>query len=143
VTDVVPEDNPATVPDEIPIDATEGMTLVQVPAPAGSLSVVVFPWHTVVVPVIAASGSTVTIVVAIQPRAVVYWIVALPADSPVAMPVVLSIVAIAVLVLLHLPPGVASFNMVVNPSQTVVMPVTVDSGSTVNDAVVVHPAEVV
>jgi hypothetical protein len=56
---------------------------------------------------------------------------------PVTTPVVLT-VAIAVFVLLHTPPVVASASVVVAPGQTVVVPVMVPavaSGLTVNSAV--------
>ena len=50
--------------------------------------------------------------------------VAVPADTPVTMPV-LPTVATVVAVLLHTPPVVASLNPVVAPAQTIAVPVIV------------------
>ena len=50
--------------------------------------------------------------------------VAVPADTPVTVPVVPT-VATVVAVLLHAPPVVASLNPVVEPAQTVAVPVMV------------------
>ena len=64
---VVPADTPVTTPVPDPIVATAVLLLVQVPPPA-SLSVVVSPAHTFVVPLIAAgSGFTDAAKVVLQP----------------------------------------------------------------------------
>ncbi len=51
---VVPEATPIAVPVENPIVATEGVLLVHTPPVVASVSVVVKPTHTEVVPAIAA-----------------------------------------------------------------------------------------
>ena len=57
---------------------------------------------------------------------------AVPADTPVTIPVEDPAVATAVLPLLHAPPGVTSLNAVVAPIQTLVAPVIPEgSGLTV------------
>ena len=68
----VPPDIPAAVPDKAPIVAMEALPLVHVPPVVASLSVVVLPWQTVFVPVIAGGGGrTVNVAVMLQPVAVV------------------------------------------------------------------------
>lgn len=47
----------------------------------------------------------------------------MPAATPVTTPVVLSIVAILVLLLLHVPPVVVWLSVAVNPAQAVLVPV--------------------
>ena len=64
--------------------------------------------------------------------------VAVPADMPVTTPV-LPIVATPELLLLHTPPALALLNVIVDASQTVVVPVIVPAfgnGLTVTTAVV-------
>ena len=64
---VVPAAMPATMPVREPTVAVAVVLLLQVPAPLASLSAVVLPVHTVVVPVMAAgSGTTFTVVVALH-----------------------------------------------------------------------------
>ena len=68
---LVPGETPVTTP-ALLIVATVVVTLLHVPPPALVLvSVVVLPWHTVVVPVIGASGFTVMFTVLVQPPVVV------------------------------------------------------------------------
>jgi len=63
-----------------------------------------------------------------------------PARTPVTMPVLVPIVATALLLLLQLPPVVALLSVVVRPSQTLIVPVIEASGgSTVNVNVVIQP----
>ena len=73
---------------------------------------------------------------------VVYFTEEVPALIPVATPVVLSIVATVVLVLLQVPPVVASLNVVVLPIHTPGVPVIGARGLTVMVVVVAHPAAV-
>jgi hypothetical protein len=68
---VVPADMPDTVPNIGSIDATPGFVLLHVPPVTTSLIVVALPWHIDDMPVIAASGLTVTLVDAVQPAVVV------------------------------------------------------------------------
>ena len=50
----------------------------------------------------------------------------MPADIPVTKPVVALIVAIAVLLLLHVPPVVESNKVVVEPTHKLVVPIIAD-----------------
>jgi hypothetical protein len=59
------------------------------------------------------------------------------------MPVEGSMVAIEVLLLLHVPPGVASLKVMVLPVHTTAAPVIIASGFTKMAVVAVHPAGVV
>lgn len=66
--------------------------------------------------------------------------VTVPADTPSTNPDVEPIVAIPVLLLLHTPPAVASFKVVVPSTQTLVTPVIEDGkGFTVTTVVVRQP----
>jgi hypothetical protein len=62
----MPETNPVVV-----MVATAVLLLVHVPPGVASDKRVVYPWHTLVIPVIGASGFTVTVTEEIQPPAVV------------------------------------------------------------------------
>jgi hypothetical protein len=118
----VPTDTPVTSPEEL-IVATAGVELLHVPPAVTSLSVVVDPWQTEEVPAIAAGkGLTVTVLVIKQPVGIVYEITDVPPDIPVTTPEEL-IVATASVALLQVPPGVASLSVVVDPAQTVDVPV--------------------
>jgi hypothetical protein len=66
--------------------------------------------------------------------------VAMPADTPVTTPRVPTL-AIAVLELLHVPPGVAFARVVVCPTQVTGVPVVGDAGCTTKGATLVHPDE--
>ena len=120
---VVPADTPVTVPEAEPMVATAVLVLLQVPPEVASLNVVVKPTHTVEVPEIAAGkGLTVTLVTARHPVLSTYEITATPPVIPVTVPEVASMVAIAVLELLHVPPPGRSVRKVMEPAQTVVVP---------------------
>ena len=70
----VPADTPVRVPVVPPetMVATPVLTLLHVPPLVPSLSIVVEPWHTLAVPVIAAgNGFTVTVTDRVHPAAVV------------------------------------------------------------------------
>ena len=60
---------------------------------------------------IFGTGLTVTDVVAVQPPGNVYTILVVPAATPVTVPVIEPTVPTAVLLLLHTPPLVTSFNV--------------------------------
>ena len=139
----VPPAMPETTPVPTPIVAIPGEPELHVPPPAASVSVVVLPWQTFSMPEIGASGVTVTTAVAVQPAAVVYTIVDVPLVRPLTRPVPKPMVATAVLLLLHVPPGVASASVDVLPAQSERIPVIGEIGLTVTTAVVVHPAAVV
>ena len=55
-------------------------------------------------------------------------IVAVPADTPVTIPVAKPTVAMPVALLLHVPPAVASDNVMTEPTQTLVGPDIGDTG---------------
>ena len=131
---------PVTTPLTLPTVATAVLLLVQTPTPALN-KVVVLPTHTDVIPVIGAGkGLTNSVVVAMQLVLKVYVIIAVPALTPDATPLKEPIVATAMLLLLHVPPIVASLSVVVLPTQTAVTPViAAGSGLTVIIVVVRQP----
>jgi hypothetical protein len=104
--------------------ATLASDELQAPPDGASDNVVVLPTQTVAVPDIA-EGRALTVNTAVfrQPPAMVYVILAVPAATPITMPVVGFIVPMLVLPLLHVPPAVASVNVVVRPTQTDIGPV--------------------
>lgn len=67
----MPAVKPVAIPDEIPMVATTGLVLTHEPPGAAFARVVVLPWHTVVVPVIAYIGAMVITNVATHPAGVV------------------------------------------------------------------------
>lgn len=94
------------------------LLLAHVPPPP-SVRAVTWPAHTVAVPVIAEGDAvTVMVFVVIHPVGNVNVIAALPADTPVITPVEEAAVAIAVLLLLHVPPPEASLSVIVEPVHT-------------------------
>src|SRR6478735_8337928 len=123
---LVPAVTPVTTP-LLSIVATAGVELDHTPDAVASLSVVVNPAHTLVVPLIAATtGIALTVIVVVlvptQPLVVtVYEMMLVPAVTPLTTPL-LSIVATDSLLLLHTPPAVASVSVVVNPAHTLVVP---------------------
>ena len=115
---------PVTIPVPAPIVATPVLLLLQLPPTDGLVRVIVAPWHTLAIPDMGAGiPETVIVAVAIQPVANVYVIVAVPADTPVTTPVDEPIEAIAVLLLLQLPPPLPSLKVVVAKRNTVMVPV--------------------
>jgi hypothetical protein len=72
------------------------------------------------VPVITAGrGLTVMLLIAVQPvDVIVYVISALPVPAPVTIPLLEPTVATARSLLLHVPPVVASVNVIVDPTHT-------------------------
>ena len=142
ITDV-PADTPVTRPVlftvATPGDAdTHGFTAAGVPDP---VSCVVWPIHTVSVPVIVGFGFTVTVAVTEHPLLSVYVITDVPADTPVTRPVLFTVAT----------PGDADthgftaagvpdpVSCVVNPTHTVKLPVIVGAAVMVTVAVLVHP----
>ena len=89
---------------------------------------------------IFGKGTTFIGRVASQPGAIVYTIDVAPIVKPAARPVDVPIVATAVLVLLHEPPGTASENNEDDPRQMVALPVIgLGNGVTVIGKVAAHP----
>ena len=126
-----------------PIVATDGLLMLQLPPLSELVNSVVLPTHTFGIPPIAdGSGFTVSLKLAMQPRAVVYFMVAIPAETPDTSPDEGSTVATEGAVLLHEPPGVASFNVVVLPAHIAPVPVIGESGLTVKVVVAKQPAGV-
>lgn len=97
-------------------------------------------------PVIAAgNGSTVKVIVVKQPDGVVYVIVVVPgagvAETPVTTPVPKPTVAIAGVLLVHVPPGTEWVSVVLLPWQTdEEPPIAAGAGVTVSTFVDVQPA---
>src|SRR5665647_2384158 len=88
----------------------------------------------------AGNGLTVTVAVTKHPVGKVYDITDVPPDTPVTTPVPATTVATAGVALLHVPPAVASANVVVKPTHTFVVPViTAGKGLTVTVVVTKHP----
>ena len=145
---VVPGVRPVTIPEPDTV-ATAILELLQPPPNGVLVSVIVLPAHTVVGPPIApAAVLTVTTAVVIQPPDDVYVIVAVPGagveDTPITTPVVDPTDAIAALLLLHVPPGVAELSVVVLPWHIVSTPVIFAGiGNTVKVIVAIQPPGVV
>ena len=124
---------PLTTPDDEPTVAIVASLLLHVPPVVISDNVVVDPTQTEAAPVIAdGSALTVSDLDVTHPADVVYVIFTVPADAPVTSPVALLTVATEVLLLLHVPPVVASVNVVVEPTHTADAPlIAAGSGLTV------------
>jgi hypothetical protein len=131
---------PVTTPVVATTVATDVLLLLHVPPPGVSPSGVVYPEHTVFVPVIAVgNGFTVNTALSKQPVGKIYVIVSRPAVTPVATPVPDIIVALPLLAI-HVPPAVASVRGVVSPTHTWRLPfITPGSGFTVTVAVTIQP----
>src|SRR5438309_2290476 len=121
----VPADTPVITPVVLPVVATAVLLLLQMPPDDELLNVVVTPEHTVTVPVMpegfvfAAS----VLVATLHPLPRSYVIVVVPVVTPDTMPVVLPIVATAVLLLLHIPPALGSLKVAGLPTHVVAAPV--------------------
>ncbi len=131
----------------MPIVATVVLLLLHVPPGNVFPNEVLEPAQTTGVPLMAdGSGFMVTVVVAIQFKGEVYMAIALPADIPVNTPVAALIVAMAVLLLVQVPPDVASLSVVMAPLHIDILPVmAAGSGFTVAVTVVdvAQPADVI
>ena len=133
----VPASPAVTIPELVPIVATDVLLLVQVPPPA-AVSAVVMPAQTVAVPVMAdGKGFMVTVDVVLQPLdAATNVIVAVPADTPVSVPVIRLIPAIDELLLVQVPRPAASLNVVVEPLHMARAP-RIAGGAALTETVVV------
>jgi hypothetical protein len=116
---VVPAPIPPTMP-EVPTVPTAVLLLLHTPPEEASLNVIVAPAQRENVPIITAGiGYTVTIIDTVpHPSVSVYAIVVVPAPMPVTTPDVEPTVPTLPLLLLHVPPVIASVNVVVAPGQT-------------------------
>ena len=139
----VPDETPVTMPLEFTVaingfDETHGFTT----AGTDKLDKIVFsPTQTVNVPVIIGKSLTVTIAVSVQPFKAVKVIVVLPGAIPVITPLAL-IVAIKGFEEIHglINAGVATLdNVVVNPWQTLSVPVIIGNALTVMFSESVQP----
>ena len=106
-----------------------------------SVKVVVSPIQTVFVPPIAGDWLTFNNILLEQPAAVIYDIVVLPPDTPVTVTgdPVEPIVAADVLLLLQLPPVVASLSVIVDALHIAVLPWIADIGAMVTTPVALQP----
>jgi hypothetical protein len=125
----VPASIPLTNPLDEPIVATAVVPLTHVPPEGMPVKVPDVPIHIDSDPVIMGVGFTVTTAVVVQPAGVYEnVIVAVSAVIPVTMPVVAPTTATVVLLLLHVPPDVASLSVVVAPTHKVRTPVIAAGG---------------
>ena len=104
----LPAETPVRAPLEMTTPATPGLRLLQVPPGTALLSTVAFPAHSEVVPVMGAIAFTVISLIAIQPNALVYEMLQVPAAMPETMPDAAFIVAIPGFVLAQVPPVTGS-----------------------------------
>lgn len=132
---------PVTTPLEEPMLATPELLLLHVPPPDVFVSVLVSPRHTdVFPPMVAGNGFTVTVAVILHPVGIVYVIVAVPPAIPVTIPEEIPTVAIERLLLLHVPLGLGSDSVIVEPWQNATLPAMADgNGLTVMTRVMVQP----
>lgn len=119
----VPAAPVVTTPDDDPMTATLVLPLSQLPPPA-SVNVDTEPGQRLVTPEIEdGSGLTVNVVVVLHPfKAAVNVIVAVPAETPVTVPVTRLAVAMPVLLLVHVPRPDASLNVLPELTQAAVVP---------------------
>lgn len=143
-------DEPAERPVNKPVVAlivpVAGVPLLHVPPGVALDSSEVLPWQILIEPVMAAGmGCTVNTDVVKQVLGKVYVMIVVPgggvADMPVTRPVPKPTVAIAGLLLVHVPLGTGWLSVVVNPSHTLNVPViATGAGVTVTTIVDVQPA---
>ena len=136
----VPPLTPVTRPVE-PTVAIKKSVVLQLPPPVPSCSNTVEDWQTGVFVVIAPGVRfTVTICVDWQPPGILYEIIEVPAATPVTRPSSEPTVAFAVLLLIQVPPVVASVRFVCSPAHTTAVPVIMPgAGLTVTSFVAEHP----
>ena len=114
---------PVTVPVDEPTVAILVLLLVHTPPVGEELKVDDAPEHMDNTPLMAPGAAfTVTTLVAKQPPANVYVIVAVPAATPDTTPDVELILAVPVALLVHTPPVGDDDNVVVDPTQSVAVP---------------------
>ena len=113
----MPVATPVTTPVAGSTVATAGKLLIHVPPAVASVKVTLPVAHTDVGPdIMAGSGLTVTTMLLRQPPAIMYEIVVVPGETPVAMPEALPIGATVAVLLAHVPPAVGSESVMDNPS---------------------------
>jgi hypothetical protein len=116
----VPAVTPVTAP-VVEFTVALALLLLQAPPPVELASVVVEPTQTLFEPVLAEGVAfTVKAKVAKQAPVVVYVITTGPAETPATSPVPLLTVAMAVLLLVQVPPATPFVNCKLEPTQTAV-----------------------
>jgi len=138
----VPAETPVTTPTPRPTVARAVLLLLHVLPKGEEVNVVLDPTHTAVVP-LGVDGVVVTLttVVVIHPVGNVYVITGLPVATPLTIPVDPTLARL-VLLLLHVPPVVASLNAVVDPAHTTRVPVIpAGKGLTVTGVVMKQPVD--
>ena len=127
-----PGETPVTTPEEL-IVAIEVEPDVHVPPDVLFVSVAVEPVHILEVPpeIAATVGVELTVIVLYTrvPHATLYVINVVPAATPVTSPVSRPTVALATLLLLHVPPEAVLLSVVVEPVHTVELPEIADGDS--------------
>jgi hypothetical protein len=119
----LPATPPVTTPLDVPTVATDVLFVLHVPPAVASLSVIFEPEHTDEAPdMVPGAPITVIVVVTALPQPVEYEITALPAITPVTMPVPEPTVAVVVLLLLHVPLVVELLNVMIEVEHTIVAP---------------------
>ena len=123
VTVATPKPTPVTTPpDDVTVNVPVAL-LLQVPPAGDPVRLVCAFSQTVSVPLmLVGRAPTVTVLVAKQPFADVYVMLVVPPLMPATTPVPF-IVPMAVALLIHVPPAVASSRSVVCPTQTNALPV--------------------
>ncbi len=140
---VVSAVTPVNIPVVTLIVAVPGVAELHVPPLTLLLSVALLPMHRVVFPaIVVGSGLTVIVAVVMQPKGVVYSMATFAGVTPVIVPLLMSAVATAVFVLLHVPEGVVSLSIILLPWHTMAGPVIGVSGFTVTVVVAEQPAAV-
>jgi hypothetical protein len=118
----VPAETPTTMPVPDPTLATAPSLLLHVPPIVESFKVIVVYTHATLLPKIADGAPYTDTVVVTNPHKFEYVIVAVPGPTAETMPLTESIVAIAVSLLLQMPPDTVLVRGVVKPTQTEVIP---------------------
>ena len=134
----VPALIPFIIPDKVPTVAIPVLLLIQLPPLIASERSIEVPTQTIDGPEMAeGDGVTEIVVVVKQPVARATVIIVVPNEIPVTTPVNIPIIATDGLLLVQLPPVVASNWVIEDPTQTEVGPVMVEGRLfTVNVAVV-------
>jgi hypothetical protein len=103
--------------------AIVALPLLHVPPDVRSVNVVITPWQIIFVPVMA-TGVVFTVNESVDLHdPIVYEIVVLPADIALNIPVPAPIVALAVALLVHVPPATVLASVAVVPVQAEIGPV--------------------
>jgi len=138
----LPPATPVTIPELEPTVASAVLLLVHVPPVVASLNVVVANGQRTIVPVIAAgSGLTVSVVVVKHPVGAVYVIITVvPPVTPVTIPDDEPTVALAVLLLVHVPPAGVDVSVILAPGQAIDGPAIGVGGAFSTSAVAIDTA---